>query len=161
VQELTKYSSLSQHRYDKQNSVSLWNLAAVANNILEHCRLVVRCGYSVENWIPFLASPLGVNSDPQGRSCPPGVNFVPWGWSYPQGVKFSVHASILLNSRECSPLGVNEGVKIPPRGQISPLGARGEVKNGPQNLSEFVFFSVGLFKNNCLNVVIVKFGRRT
>jgi hypothetical protein len=27
---------------------------------------------------------------------------------------------------------VNEGVNIPPRGQISPLGARGEVKNGPQ-----------------------------
>jgi hypothetical protein len=46
---------------------------------------------------------------------------------------------------ECSPLGVNEGVIIPPRGQILPLGAkftprgevlplgaRGEVKNGPQ-----------------------------
>jgi hypothetical protein len=32
--------------------------------------------------------------------------------------------------------GVNEGVNIPPRGQISPLEAkftiRGEVKNGPQ-----------------------------
>jgi hypothetical protein len=46
-------------------------------------------------------------------------------------VKFSVCPSILLNSRECSPLGVNEGVNIPPRGQISPLGAkftpRGEV----------------------------------
>jgi hypothetical protein len=27
--------------------------------------------------------------------------------------------------------GVNEGVIIPPRGQISPLGARGEVKKGP------------------------------
>jgi hypothetical protein len=26
----------------------------------------------------------------------------------------------------------NEGVNIPPRGQISPLGDRGEVKNGPQ-----------------------------
>jgi hypothetical protein len=31
--------------------------------------------------------------------------------------------SILLSSRECSPLGVNEGVNIPPRVQISPLGA--------------------------------------
>jgi hypothetical protein len=27
---------------------------------------------------------------------------------------------------------VNEGVNIPPRAQLSPLGARGEVKNGPQ-----------------------------
>jgi hypothetical protein len=27
---------------------------------------------------------------------------------------------------------VNEGVNIPPRGQISLLGARGEVMNGPQ-----------------------------
>jgi hypothetical protein len=27
-------------------------------------------------------------------------------------------------------VGVNEGVNILPRGQISPLGARGEVKNG-------------------------------
>jgi hypothetical protein len=69
---------------------------------------------------------------PQGRSCTPGVNFVPWGWSYLLGVKFSVCPSIILNSRECSPLGVNKGVNIPPRVQISLLGARGEVKNGPQ-----------------------------
>jgi hypothetical protein len=27
---------------------------------------------------------------------------------------------------------VNQGVNIPPRGQISPRGARGEVKNDPQ-----------------------------
>jgi hypothetical protein len=40
------------------------------------------------------------------------------------GVKFSVRPSILLNSRECSPLGVNKGVYIPPRGQISPLGTK-------------------------------------
>jgi hypothetical protein len=46
-------------------------------------------------------------------------------------VKFSVRPSILLNNRESSPLGVNEGVNFAPRGQISPLGARGEVKNGP------------------------------
>jgi hypothetical protein len=59
---------------------------------------------------------------PQGWSCPPGVNFVPWGWSYPLGVKYSVCPSILLNSRECSPLGVNEGVNIPPRGRIYPPG---------------------------------------
>jgi hypothetical protein len=46
-------------------------------------------------------------------------------------VKFSVCPSILLNGRKCSPLGVNEGVNISPRGQSSPLGAKGEVKNGP------------------------------
>jgi hypothetical protein len=59
-------------------------------------------------------------------------------------VKFSVHTSILLNNRECSPLGVNEGKNILPRGKISllggkftsrgevyPRGGRGEVKNGP------------------------------
>jgi hypothetical protein len=39
-------------------------------------------------------------------------------------VKLSAHPSILLNSRECSPLGVNKGVNIPPRGQSSPLGAK-------------------------------------
>jgi hypothetical protein len=36
---------------------------------------------------------------------------------------------------------VNEGVNIPPRGQISPLGARGEVKNGPLILVKMVFVS--------------------
>jgi hypothetical protein len=46
-------------------------------------------------------------------------------------MKFSVHPSILLNSGECSPLGVNVGANISPRGQISPLEARGEVHNGP------------------------------
>jgi hypothetical protein len=46
-------------------------------------------------------------------------------------VKFSVCPSILLNNKECSPLGVNEGENFTHRGQISPLGAkfthRGEV----------------------------------
>jgi hypothetical protein len=55
----------------------------------------------------------------------------PRGEVVPLGVKFSVRPSILLNSRDCSPLGVNEGVNIPPWGQIPPLGARGEVTNGP------------------------------
>jgi hypothetical protein len=75
--------------------------------------------------------------DPQGWTWPPGVNLTPrgeldpQGWSCPLGVKFSVRPSILLNSRECSPLGVNEGdkfhlwgplgVKLSPGGQ----GARG------------------------------------
>jgi hypothetical protein len=48
-------------------------------------------------------------------------------------VKFSDRPSILLNNREYSPLGVNEGVNFTPRGQISPLGAWGEHKNGPQD----------------------------
>jgi hypothetical protein len=56
--------------------------------------------------------------------CPPGVNFVPYGRSYPLGVKFSVCPYIFFNSRECSPVGVNEGVNITPRGQISPLGGK-------------------------------------
>jgi hypothetical protein len=60
---------------------------------------------------PFLTSPLGESFDPQG-------------WSYSLGVKFIVRPSILLNSRECSPLGVNLGVNISPRGQSSPLGVK-------------------------------------
>jgi hypothetical protein len=56
---------------------------------------------------PFLTSPLVENFAL-------GVKLSPGG---------EVHPSILLKSRECSPLGVNEGVKIPPWGQISPLGA--------------------------------------
>jgi hypothetical protein len=68
----------------------------------------------------------------------------PRGEFCPLGVKFSVHPSILLISRDCSPLGVNERMNISPREQISPLGAkfdpgakfnpgaRDEVKNGPQ-----------------------------
>jgi hypothetical protein len=71
-----------------------------------------------------------LNFAPRGKIWSPGGNFVPWEWSYPLGVKLSVRPSILLNSRECSPLGVNERVNIPPRGQILPRGGRGEVKNG-------------------------------
>jgi hypothetical protein len=37
--------------------------------------------------------------------------------------------TILLNTRECSPVGVNEGVKILHSGQISPLWANLLVKN--------------------------------
>jgi hypothetical protein len=36
-------------------------------------------------------------------------------------------------------MGVNEGVNITPRGQISPLGAGGEVKNGPWPLEPWGF----------------------
>jgi hypothetical protein len=67
----------------------------------------------------------GAKLSPRGEFCPLRVKLSP-------GAKFSVCPSILLKIRECSPLGgVNVGVNIPPRGQISPLGARGEVKNGP------------------------------
>jgi hypothetical protein len=81
---------------------------------------------------------------PQGWSLSPRGEVIPWGWSYPLGVKFSARPSIILNSRDCSPLGVNKGVNIPPRGQItplgpiSPLGARGEVKNGPLNPPDII-----------------------
>jgi hypothetical protein len=67
---------------------------------------------------PFLTSPLWLNLTPRGE-------VVHQGWNYPLELKFSVCPSIFLKWRECSPLGVNEGVNIPPRGQSSPLGASG------------------------------------
>jgi hypothetical protein len=77
-------------------------------------------------WGPFLTSPLGDNFHPKGE-------VVPQGWILSSGVKLFPGGEIFC--RECSPLGVNEGVNegvnIPPRGQFSPLGAKGEVKNGP------------------------------
>jgi hypothetical protein len=54
----------------------------------------------------------------------PGGEVVPQGWIYPLGVKLSVRPSILLNYTDCSPLCVNKGVNVRPRGQISPLGAK-------------------------------------
>jgi hypothetical protein len=51
------------------------------------------------------------------------VKLSPRGEFCPLGVKFSVRLSLLLNCKlyvECLSLGVNEGVNIPPRGQISP-----------------------------------------
>jgi hypothetical protein len=50
--------------------------------------------------------------------------FVSLGWSYPLGLKLSVRPHSPLNSWECSPLGVNEGVNIPPGGQFHPSGWR-------------------------------------
>jgi hypothetical protein len=47
-------------------------------------------------------------------------------------VTFSVRPSILLNNKVFTPGGELRG-ELTPRGQISPLGARGEVKNGPQS----------------------------
>jgi hypothetical protein len=66
---------------------------------------------------PFLTSPLGANFDPRGE-------VVPQGWILSPKVKLSVRPSILPNSRECSLLGVNEGMNIPPRGKISPPGSK-------------------------------------
>jgi hypothetical protein len=82
----------------------------------------------------------------QVRSCPMGVKLSP-------GVKFSVRPSILLYSRECSPLGVNQVVNIPPRGQIAPLGARGEVKNGPRVYHELLHSSMNK-DDNCHGLVV-------
>jgi hypothetical protein len=62
--------------------------------------------------------------DPRSELCPLGVKLFP-------GVRFSVRPFILLNSRVFTPWAVNEGVNITLREQISPLGATGEVKNGP------------------------------
>jgi hypothetical protein len=81
------------------------------------------------------------NITPRGKLWPPGAKLSPRGEVIPWGVKFTVCPSILLSSRECSPLGVNEGVsrmsQDVPRGHSSPLGVKftpggqGEVKNGP------------------------------
>jgi hypothetical protein len=60
---------------------------------------------------PFLTSSLGVK--------------------LPPGVKFSVLPFILLNSRECSPLGWTKGWKFPLGDKFHPLGDRSEVRNGP------------------------------
>jgi hypothetical protein len=56
---------------------------------------------------PFLNFAPGANLSPRVQFCPLGE------------VRFSVCPSILLNSRECSPLGPNKGVNISRRGQMS------------------------------------------
>jgi hypothetical protein len=85
-------------------------------------------------WLPGLKLAPRVEVGPQGWSWPPWVKLAPFWWSWtlwgkviPQGWR-----PFLPNSRKCSPLGVNEGVNLLPREQISPLRARGEVKNGPE-----------------------------
>jgi hypothetical protein len=85
--------------------------------------------------------PLGENFDPQGWICTPWVNFVPKGWSYPLGGGEILCSTLyLLNSRVCSPLGMNEGVnillgdKVHPRGPTSPLWENHVVKNFPLDL---------------------------
>jgi hypothetical protein len=72
-----------------------------------------------------------LNFAPRGEVVPqewilsPRGEVIPWGWN-------SVCPSILLNSIVWSPLGVNDGVNIPPRGQSSPLGANHDVKTWPR-----------------------------
>jgi hypothetical protein len=68
---------------------------------------------------PFLTSPLGANFDPrgdvvpQGRCCPPGAMLSPRGEICSLGMKFSVHPSILLNSRVFTPGGEQRGEHSP------------------------------------------------
>jgi hypothetical protein len=79
------------------------------------------------------------------------------------GEKFTVPHSILLNTRECSPLGVNKGVNIPPLGtNFTPaLVDRGEVKNGPLSGTCCVaFVIVALASSDSLKVTSVSSGEK-
>jgi hypothetical protein len=64
------------------------------------------------------------------------------------GFKFYVSPSILLNSRECSLLGVNKGVNIPlgdkfhPWGPSSPLGARGKLRMALRNFPVYFLYYI-------------------
>jgi hypothetical protein len=75
---------------------------------------------------------------PQGRSYSPGVKLSPRDEVIPQGWRPSVCPFVLLKIIVCSPLGVNKGVNIPPRGQSS---CSNIVKNWPpknwQNIGLF------------------------
>jgi hypothetical protein len=55
----------------------------------------------------FSIGPFLTSFTPRGKFCPLGVQLSP-------GVKFWVRPSVLLNNRECSPLGVNKGMNITP-----------------------------------------------
>jgi hypothetical protein len=65
-----------------------------------------------------------LNFAPRGKLWPPGAIF-PLGVKLSPGGGNSLFAPPFSQTVECSPLGVNEGVNIPPRGQSSPL--RGQV----------------------------------
>jgi hypothetical protein len=65
--------------------------------------------------------PLGANLIPRGKVVPwewiltlRGQVFL-WGWNSLFSPPF-----FYVNSRDCSPLGVNEGVNIPPRDKLHP-----------------------------------------
>jgi hypothetical protein len=70
----------------------------------------------------FLTSPLGANLDPPGKKLSPRSELCSLGVKLSPGSEISVRPSILLNTRECGPLGVNKGVNVPSWGQSSPLG---------------------------------------
>jgi hypothetical protein len=85
--------------------------------------ITIQCSFHSATWGPLLTYTLRANFDPRVEVVPQRWILTPGGevilrWGFP------VRPSILLNSRECSPLGVNEWVDISPRGQISPLGAK-------------------------------------
>jgi hypothetical protein len=64
------------------------------------------------------------NLTPRVEIGPQEVKFFPRGEVISQGWRPSVRPFVLLTIRECAPLGVNEGVNNPPRGQSSPQGAK-------------------------------------
>jgi hypothetical protein len=67
----------------------------------------------------FLTSPLGAKFDPQGWSWPLGGKLSPRaGW------RPSVRPFVLLNIKECSPLGLNEGWAILLWDKVHPWGAK-------------------------------------
>jgi hypothetical protein len=55
-----------------------------------------------------------------------GANFDPQGWILSLGDEVSTWNSLFAPPFfwECSPLGMNKGVNIPPRGRMSPLRAK-------------------------------------
>jgi hypothetical protein len=61
------------------------------------------------------------------------MSFVPYGWSWPLGGEDPLFNPPFFdkNSGECSPLGVNEGMNIPPRVQVHPRGQLEDLISSP------------------------------
>jgi hypothetical protein len=53
---------------------------------------------------------------------------------------------------------VNKGVNIHPRGQISPLGAKVEVKNGPQDGLSSLPWEFWVVRSNPTRLVVIEIG---
>jgi hypothetical protein len=89
---------------------------------------------------PFLTSPLGANFDPQVRNCPPGVNLSPRGEVIALGCNSVFAPPLFWTIKSVHPWGWTSPLwyNFHPWGPSSSLGvkftlgARGEVKNGPQ-----------------------------